>query len=117
MPLPVALWWVANEARRENTCYEYRWWDRGPTVANACLNEAKPEVESGINRWPSHPSGGITGPFRASIGATGFEPATTCTPYRCATKLRYAQVTAQLSASRRPHAAARLPGHTEDLIM
>jgi hypothetical protein len=22
------------------------------------------------------------------IGATGFEPATTCTPYRCATKLR-----------------------------
>src|SRR5437870_4228820 len=28
--------------------------------------------------------------FDASIGATGFEPATTCTPYRCATKLRYA---------------------------
>ena len=90
MPLPAAQWRVANEARRENTCYEYRWWDRGPTVANACLNEAKPEVKSGINRWPSHPSGGITGPFRASIGATGFEPATTCTPYRCATKLRHA---------------------------
>ena len=24
------------------------------------------------------------------VGATGFEPATPCTPYRCATKLRYA---------------------------
>jgi hypothetical protein len=28
--------------------------------------------------------------FRAWIGAAGFEPTTTCTPYRCATKLRYA---------------------------
>ena len=26
------------------------------------------------------------------IGATGFEPATPCTPYRCATKLRYAPI-------------------------
>ena len=26
------------------------------------------------------------------VGATGFEPATTCTPYRCATKLRYAPI-------------------------
>ena len=29
---------------------------------------------------------------RSKVGATGFEPATTCTPYRCATKLRYAPI-------------------------
>ncbi len=26
------------------------------------------------------------------VGARGFEPPTTCTPYRCATKLRYAPI-------------------------
>ena len=31
-----------------------------------------------------------SGPAVGEVGATGFEPATTCTPYRCATKLRYA---------------------------
>lgn len=35
------------------------------------------------------------------VGATGFEPATTCTPYRCATKLRYAPVfSASINLSR-----------------
>src|SRR5258708_870368 len=29
---------------------------------------------------------------RVEVGATGFEPATPCTPYRCATKLRHAPV-------------------------
>lgn len=35
---------------------------------------------------------GISTPIEDKIGATGFEPATTCTPYKCATKLRYAPV-------------------------
>src|SRR5690606_38762590 len=32
------------------------------------------------------------------VGATGFEPATTCTPSKCATRLRYAPRTARVAA-------------------
>jgi hypothetical protein len=52
VPLPAAQWRVAHEARRENPCCGCRRRDRGPTVANACLNEARPARKAGINRWP-----------------------------------------------------------------
>ncbi len=32
-------------------------------------------------------------PLELLVGATGFEPATTCTPSKCATRLRYAPET------------------------
>src|SRR5215472_10490816 len=46
----------------------------------------------GENEGPEAPvqDGGSPGPF--AVGATGFEPATTCTPSKCATRLRHAPI-------------------------
>ena len=37
------------------------------------------------------------------VGATGFEPATTCTPSKCATRLRYAPTKKVFAGRKRIH--------------
>ncbi len=56
-----------------------------PFAASLLLSSGGDESEE-----PGAPveDGGTPGPF--AVGATGFEPATTCTPSKCATRLRHA---------------------------
>jgi len=74
--------------------------DFGPLAerAPAPVVPLHPTFAANLLPTGSNPKGEAPDPFRRSernqgprlVGATGFEPATTCTPSKCATRLRYA---------------------------
>jgi hypothetical protein len=82
------------EAGGENTCPEDRCWDWWREKAKSCLAVTKWERLTAPVWCSCEPLRRVHRSISCLIGATGFEPATTCTPYRCATKLRYARIRA-----------------------
>jgi integrase len=58
-----------------------------PLAASLLLESRSPKGEG-----PGGPRETRESPGPSMVGATGFEPATTCTPSKCATRLRYAPI-------------------------